>query len=206
MSLLSYTQLLELLEAGVIDGSKAEHVNSSSVDLTLGRYILVEQMNSLAGGYTPNRVSLAQRTPLNTRKVDMRSTNGYVLKPGEFILAQTQEIFNLPCDISAEYKLKSSMARVGLEHLNAGWADSGWNGSVLTLELRNMTTYHEIELKQGDKIGQMVFYKHAPVPIAASYANRGTYNKDTEVSGAKKELRTDPKFNEPPQECEACNG
>jgi deoxycytidine triphosphate deaminase len=203
MSLLSYNQILDLLEDGVVENAIPEHVNSSSLDITLGRYILVETMNNKLNGYMPYVLSLAQRDALNTKKVDLRALGHYHLKPGEFILAQTQEIFNLPCDISAEYKLKSSMARVGLEHLNAGWADSGWHGSVLTLELRNMTTYHEIELKQGDKIGQMVFYKHAPVPIAASYANRGTYNKDTEVSGAKKELS---KFNEPPQECEACNG
>lgn len=201
MSLLSYNQILDLLEDGVVENSKPEHVNSASLDLTLGRYILVETMNSQLNGYMPHILSLAQRDPLNTRKIDLRAHGHYHLKPGEFILAQTQEVFNLPADISSEYKLKSSMARIGLEHLNAGWCDSGWNGSVLTLELRNMTTYHEIELKQGDKIGQMVFFKHLPVPIAASYANRGTYNKDKEVSGAKAEC----KLTEPPQQCEACN-
>lgn len=202
MSLLSYNQILDLLEDGVVENAKPEHVNSASLDLTLGRYILVETMNSKINGYMPHVLSLAQRDSLNTKKIDLRALGHYHLKPGEFILAQTQEVFNLPCDISSEYKLKSSMARIGLEHLNAGWCDAGWHGSVLTLELRNMTTYHEIELKQGDKIGQMVFYKHLPVSIAASYANRGTYNKDKEVSGAKAEL----KFVEPTQECEACNG
>lgn len=205
MSLQSYNQILKLLEDGVVENAKTEHVNSASLDLTLGRYILVETMNSQINGYMPHVLSLAQRDKLNTKKIDLRALGHYILRPGEFILAQTQEVFNLPCDISSEYKLKSSMARIGLEHLNAGWCDAGWHGSVLTLELRNMTTYHEIELKQGDKIGQMVFYKHEPVPIAASYAHRGTYNKDTEVSGAKAEIKPDVKFDEPVQQCEACN-
>jgi dCTP deaminase len=77
------------------------------------------------------------------------------------------------------------MARIGLEHLNAGWCDAGWNNSVLTLELKNMTQYHTIMLQKGDKIGQMVFFEHEPVPHERSYAVRGRYNNDSTVSGVK---------------------
>lgn len=199
MSLLSYNQILDLLEDGVVENSKPEHVNSASLDLTLGRFILVETIRNSISGYTPHLLSLRQRESLSTKRVDLDLAGHYILKPGEFILAQTQEVFNLPCDISSEYKLKSSMARIGLEHLNAGWCDAGWHGSVLTLELRNLTTYHEIELLKGDKIGQMVFYKHVPVPISASYAHRGAYNKNKEVSGVRIESETQFK------ECEVCS-
>ena len=109
----------------------------------------------------------------------------YVLLPGDFILAASVEIFNLPNNISAEYKLKSSMARIGLEHLNAGWCDAGWNRSCLTLELKNMTRHHSIELNYKDPIGQIVFFKHTPVPNDKSYAVRGRYNGDTSVQGVK---------------------
>ena len=74
------------------------------------------------------------------------------------------------------------MARIGLEHLNAGWCDAGWTGSVLTLEFRNLTTFHEIELIYGDKIGQMVFFKHDPVEMDNSYAVKGRYNGLATVS------------------------
>lgn len=107
------------------------------------------------------------------------------MSPGNFILTQSREVFHLPDTISAEYKLKSSMARIGLEHLNAGWCDAGWNGSVLTLELKNMTEAHSILLQEGDAIGQIVFFKHAPVPEDKSYAARGRYNNDKTVMGAK---------------------
>ena len=100
------------------------------------------------------------------------------LEPNQFILAQTVEMFNLPLDISAEYKLKSSMARIGLEHLNAGWADAGWHGSVLTLELKNISQCQRIRIRPGDAIGQIVFFRHKPVPYEKSYAARGRYNKD----------------------------
>lgn len=185
MSVQSWKQIRDLLEFGVVENSSLDNINSASLDVTLGKFILVEQMNRQVNGYMPHVLSLAQRDALNTRQVDLEKEGHYLLKPGEFILAQTQEVFNLPLNISAEYKLKSSMARIGLEHLNAGWCDAGWHGSVLTLELRNMTTFHEIELKYGDKIGQMIFYAHHPVPLDKSYAERGSYNNDATVSSAK---------------------
>jgi dCTP deaminase len=188
MSLLSYNQICDLIEDGVVENAQHENVNSASLDLTLGPKILIEAMGfSDVEGFHPRILSLRNRTPLNTATYDLEKNGSFVLKPGQFILAHTKEIFNLPSDISSEYKLKSSMARIGLEHLNAGWCDAGWHGSVLTLELRNMTTYHDIELKAGDKIGQMIFFKHSPVPIDKSYAHRGTYNGDKTVSSAKVE-------------------
>ena len=186
MSLLSHEQLLDLVEEGVLEGVRDGAVNSASIDIHLGRFILVEELPTETKNTGHCKIlSLSARDPLTTKRIDLFQEKTFLLRPGQFILAQSAEIFHLPCDISAEYKLKSSMARIGLEHLNAGWCDAGWNGSVLTLELRNLTTYHEIELCLGDAIGQMVFFKHLPVGAEASYANRGRYNGDREVSGAK---------------------
>ena len=174
--LLSHNQLITLIDAGIISGAKHTAVNSASIDLHLGNKILIE-VNS------DGVVDYSKRQRLHMHEVDI--THGYILAPGEFILAQSVEVFNLPVDISGEYKLKSSMARIGLEHLNAGWADAGWHGSVLTLEFKNMTQFHRIQLKAGDAIGQMVFFKHEPVELDQSYAVRGRYNNDKQVSGIK---------------------
>lgn len=191
MTILSYAQLVDLVEDGVIENANPENINSASIDITLGRYIMKEdrRVPDFGDPYEPQQVRLKNRDSLLMSKVDLVNSQDreYKLRPGEFILAQSQEVFNLPADLSAEYKLKSSMARIGLEHLNAGWCDAGWHGSVLTLELRNMTTFHDIILTFGDKIGQMVFFRHSPVPIDKSYAHRGAYNKNAEVSGARKE-------------------
>lgn len=177
MSLLSYYELQVLQQTGVIVNSLPEHVNQSSIDITLGPEILCECM----GHWRDNPVVLRNRTPLTM----VRKPLPYILDPGEFILAGSAQIFNLPNWMSAEYKLKSSMARMGLNHLNAGWADPGWNGSVLTLELVNATRYHSIVLNEGDRIGQMIFFKHETVPLEASYATKGSYNGDTKVEGVK---------------------
>lgn len=181
--LLSHNRLIRLIEDGVITGVKPDAVNSASIDITLGSIVLFEEQ--YFDDRAPLRtVSLKQRTPLLMNQIDLRD-GAFVLEPGQFVLAQSEQVFNLPPNISAEYKLKSSMARIGLEHLNAGWCDAGWNGSVLTLELKNMTQFHRIELEQGVGIGQIVFFEHEPVPADRSYAARGRYNGDTTVSGIK---------------------
>lgn len=191
MSLLSYNQLIELGKSGIISPFDPELVNSASIDIRLGNKILSERaIPGVAVSGQPieetlRRVRLDKKDKLVMAEFDMTRDGSYILYPGEFILAQSLEVFNLPEHISAEYKLKSSMARIGLEHLNAGWCDAGWNGSVLTLELKNMTRNHEIVLSPGDKIGQIVFFAHEPVPYDKSYATRGTYNGDTTVSGVK---------------------
>lgn len=187
MSLLSYTDLHAILKAGVLENAVPENINSASIDIRLGRHILIEDMTE-AWKYSqhPQVLSLKNRDKLNTLSHDLVNEGSFTLQPGQFILAQSFEVFHLPNNISAEYKLKSSMARIGLEHLNAGWCDAGWNGSVLTLELRNLTAHHPIRLEYLDSIGQMVFYRHKLVPAEGSYATRGRYNQDRKVQGVKK--------------------
>lgn len=180
MSLLSYDDLLLIALDGVISPVLPGAINSTSIDIHLGQFVLFEQRPD----HENRTIALRDRTPLTQGQLDLKR-EPFVLNPGEFILAQSVETFNLPNTISAEYKLKSSMARIGLEHLNAGWCDAGWNGSVLTLELKNMNRYHAIKLHYGDAIGQMVFYRHAEVPADRSYAARGRYNNDRTVSGIK---------------------
>jgi dCTP deaminase len=180
MSLLSYNRLVQLVEQGIITNVKPEQINSTSIDITLGEKLLVE-----VAFHNMQKVSLKKRNNLNMDNFDFSENRTFQLYPGQFILAQSQQVFHLPNNISAEYKLKSSMARIGLEHMNAGWCDAGWNNSVLTLEFKNMTRHHIIELNKGDAIGQVVFFEHEPVPYERSYATRGRYNGDHAVQGIK---------------------
>lgn len=177
--LLSHDEIMDVIRQGVVWNTQPGAVNATSLDIHLGPKVLREKR-------TGHRevIDYRKREAGNFEEV-LLGTEGYVLEPGDFILTQSREIFHLPLDISAEYKLKSSMARIGLEHMNAGWCDAGWHGSVLTLELKNMCNHHAIRIRAGDPIGQMVFFHHTPVPHEASYAARGRYNNDREVSGIK---------------------
>lgn len=179
MSLLSYEELCGLQDSGVIRNSKREHVNAASIDITLGSRILSESMDG------PYVIGLRERHPLPTKEFILDEHNEFIMHPGEFILAQSEQEFWLPDDVAAEYKLKSSLGRIGLEHMNAGWCDPGWHGSVLTLEFKNLTRNHSIVLRRGDPIGQVVFFRCATVPDEASYAVRGRYNNDKQTTGVK---------------------
>lgn len=177
--LLSYSELCSLMWTGVITNTDISKINSTSIDIHLGDKLLLEREGHEAHPIPVVNYSKRQRPIMEEHTM---SEDGYILQPGEFILAQSLEVFNLPMFISAEYKLKSSMARIGLEHMNAGWCDAGWNGSVLTLEFKNMLQHHAIRIRPGDAIGQMIFFRHRPVPKDKSYAARGRYNNDKSVS------------------------
>lgn len=175
--LLSYGELVELVDAGVINASK-DHINGASIDITLDDTILREKFSILI-----EPVNLIRKDSLNLEKETIQ--NGIFLEPGEFILASSFEVFNLPNNIACEFKLKSSLARSGLQHALAGWCDPGWSNSKLTLELKNITRYHDLLLTPGMKIGQMVFYKCSEVPSEQSYLVKGQYNNQSEVTNNK---------------------
>ena len=173
--LLSYNELRREVQArGIVAPIHDAQVNSSSIDVRLGKHILVEREPEDGN---PRAVSLRDRESLTFETVDLTAMGTpFLLKPGQFVLAHTLEVFNLPLDLSMEFRLNSSAGRMGLSHALAVWADAGWNGSTMTLELHNVTRYQKIALHYGDRIGQVVFHRHAPVPRERSYAARGAYN------------------------------
>lgn len=157
-------------EAGMVAPFDPALVNPASLDVRLGDRILIESVQS------PELVPLAL--------VGCTEDEPFLLLPGQFVLAQTVETFSLPEDIAAQFALKSSRAREGLEHLMAGYCDPGWHGSVLTLELHNSRQLHCIPLWPGKRIGQMVFHRLS-MPPRRSYAETGRYNRDAAVTGSR---------------------
>lgn len=178
MSILSYNELCELVEQGVIGPVDPKAINAASIDVRLGPEIVCEHFK-----VAPPSVDIHKREVFDSYKINIEG--GYDLKPGEFILAQTMETFNLPNDICAAFKLKSSGARTGLDNALATWCDAGWNGSVLTLELKNLLRFNSLRLTPGMYIGQMLFYRVKEVPTERSYATIGRYNNDKSVQTSK---------------------
>jgi len=145
-------------------------VNPASIDVLLGDRLMVE----VEYRHELEILGIAHYT----------QADPYWLAPGEFCLAETREIFNLPDFLVGVFFLKSSRAREGLEHSHAGLADPGWYGSRLTMELTNARRYHSIAMWPGMKIGQMVFQKMDGIP-ARTYAVTGRYNMDEAVTASK---------------------
>lgn len=178
--ILGYDTLCKFIESGVVMNADPANVNGASLDLTLGNTIYIEQPNA-AWVITGVDLSARPREFPGFIKYVMNE-EGFVLPPGLFMLAATQEVFNLPNNVAFNYRLNSSLGRAGLNHALAGFADPGWHGSNLTLELKNWTQYHYLRIRPGMKVGQAIFYETEPVPEERSYANIGSYNKSSGVT------------------------
>jgi len=170
MTVLCDWEIKNLCEAGMIEGYAEDLINPASLDVRLGGRLMIE----VADTKDFVNVDISHRT----------SKNPYRLMPGEFCLAETEEIFNIPDSISAQFVLKSSRAREGYENLLAGWIDPGFSGSRLTLELVNARRHWDLPLYPGMKIGQIVFFGMSSIPIN-SYSKVGRYNGDLRVNASK---------------------
>jgi len=170
MTVLCDWEIKNLCEAGMIEGYAQDLINPASLDVRLGGRLMIE----VADTKEFVNVDISHRT----------DKNPYRLMPGEFCLAETEEIFNIPDSISAQFVLKSSRAREGYENLLAGWIDPGFSGSRLTLELVNARRHWDLPLYPGMKIGQIVFFGMSSIPIN-SYSKVGRYNGDLRVNASK---------------------
>ncbi|MBW4583475.1 MAG: dCTP deaminase [Tildeniella nuda ZEHNDER 1965/U140] len=154
MPLVDY-QIHSLCLQGMIDPFDETLLNPASLDVRVGNTIVVENMN----GMEPRSL-----------------VSEYAISPGEFLLISTLETFNIPETICGEFRLKSSRAREGFDQALAVWLDNGWNGSKLTLEIKNNRRFCPLIIYPGFKIGQVFF--HATERPLRSYKITGRYNKD----------------------------
>ena len=163
-------EIAKLCRAGMITPFDDYLINPASLDVGLGDHIMIE---------LESQQDLHPADIINHTK-----ENPYLLYPDEFILAQTLEVFNIPDTVSGQFALKSSLARLGFEHLLAGWIDPGFNNSVLTLELKNARKHQPLPLWPGMRIGQIIFMQMASTPDV-SYRDSGRYNDDLTVTQCK---------------------
>jgi len=174
--LLSYDELIQLIDDGVIDAPKSA-VQGSTIDLTLHRYVKTE-----AFGPTLDTVYLARGQSITMVEYDIREAPR-ILKPDAVMLASTNERLNMPGNLSAEFSLKSTAGRNFVGHQLAGWIDPYFPGRI-TLELKNDTQFHRLAFEENMPIGQVKFFRHKSVPFLAGYAKRGQYNGQQQVTEA----------------------
>ena len=95
----------------------------------------------------------------------------FILHPGDFVLATTNEYFYFGPNLHGVLQGKSSWARVGLYVESAGLFDSGFEG-VAVIELTNQGKA-PLMLKAGQPIAQMIFQRN--LPVLRSYKHKGHY-------------------------------
>ena len=151
---------------GLVEPFDPGMVNPASIDVTLGPTLLVEGK------------------PGEDRWVERDIESGiYILAPGEFVLAHTQELIRVPSNLECVFNLKSSRGREGYNHALAGYIDPGFTGRV-TLELCNVNRYHRLFLRHGMRIGQLRFSRLDATPLR-SYAVTGRYQNASSVEESK---------------------
>lgn len=157
-------ELLDLAPQ-LVPGVDPSLVNASSIDLTIADLFLLERSDT------------SHTVDLSTSSTDLFTefTGSFItLQPGEFILAHTEQYLQIPDNVSAQLTLRSSVARMGVNHLLAGWVDPGFRGT-LTLELQNTLRRHSVRIPAGIRIGQISVFRHDAVVYEMSYASRGRY-------------------------------
>lgn len=73
-----------------------------------------------------------------TKRVKVKKGEAFILHPGDFVLAATEEFLTISNDMIGRLEGRSSIGRLGIViHSTAGRIDPGWRGNV-TLEIANM--------------------------------------------------------------------
>lgn len=161
----------------MIKGFTMSHLNPASFDLTLSSKV------------RPVSASLPDVLDVNNIKPDYSyphdiEDEGYLLLPGEFLLAATNEVITLPINLAARVEGKSSLGRIGLAvHITAGFIDPGFHGSI-TLEIVNLLG-RPIILRKDMRIAQIAFIPMSGVPsqsydLTGHYQNQGLSREPVE--------------------------
>jgi len=89
---------------------------------------------------------------------DFIESESYLLKPKEFILAQTSEKITLPANIAGLYDGYTHLARQGvMTHMGSMFVDPESDNHI-TLEIYN-ASQEDVLLEGGMRVGHLVFFE-----------------------------------------------
>lgn len=149
--------------------------DSTAVDLTLDP--IIKLFKKMDGGIEtiidPVNATFKNEEVLEsiTEEKTLES-DGYVLRPGDFILGWTSEYIDLKIDtrVAARVEGKSSLARLGVVvHMTAPTIHAGFDGQI-RLEIGN-NGHFPVRLRPKMRICQLVFEATLGAPEKA-YANQ----------------------------------
>jgi dCTP deaminase len=157
-----------------------KQLQPSSIDLRLGSEVVVfrREMESVLDLLDRKGEEVTRRL---AHRMSVNPLQGFVIHPGDFLLATTFESMRLPADIAARLEGKSSWGRLGLQiHSTAGFIDPGFAGKV-TFEISNVGTL-PMRLYPGLLVAQVCFFQ-------AKFPSIKAYDKENKYFG---QLRTEP--------------
>ena len=143
-----------------------EQFGSCSVDFRLGSEFSVFEHSRHA------YIDLREKTAIQDlmRTIEVPGGEPFILQPGEFALAITEEILELDDDVLGRLEGRSSLGRIGIiVHGTAGLFDPGWSGKA-TLELSNLGRM-PVALYPGMRICSFTF-EQLSTRVAVPYRNK----------------------------------
>jgi dCTP deaminase len=181
--MLSDHDILKEIKSGEIicEPFDLANLSNSSLDLRLGSKIAKQRCDTIVSFDVNESGKLSIKSEIATLEQTI-SSDRYILKPSEFILAETFEYVGSNSDrIIAQVADKSTLARLGLSVcFSAGCIDPG-NALNITLEIKNPGDL-TIELQEGMHICQLKFM-YLSHPCDEIYD--GKYKNNTQLEIAK---------------------
>lgn len=206
---LSDKKILEEIARGdiIIEPFTKENLATSSYDVTLGEWYFREQpiehnhslyniwskshMEHVWGAKNPHKAMSAKEEfkKYNFEWDGISPTDKVILlRPGETILAHTNEFIGGRNHITTMMKARSSLGRNFIEVCKcAGWGDVGYVNRW-TMEITNNSSNYLIPLVVGRRIAQIIFFETGPIK-GKDYAETGKYNPHKELRELKKHWR-----------------
>ena len=203
---LSDKRILEEIKNGsiIISPFTEEHLATSSYDVTLGEWFFREQptkynhsldniwsqdhVEHVWGATKPERAIYAKEAlkKYNFKWEGIHPDDKVImLRPGETILAHTNEFIGGKDHITTMMKARSSMGRNFIEVCKcAGWGDVGYVNRW-TMEITNNSKNYLIPLVVGRRIAQIIFFETGPIR-ERDYTVAGKYAGSTKLSELKK--------------------
>jgi deoxycytidine triphosphate deaminase len=201
----SNTQIFDEIDNGhiVCIPFNPKHVSQASLDVTLGYYYYrTERMldHPIYNPFDEQDVKRYFGEPLEAVKhKDWCKQNGVALlkgipaehpiiplRPGERILAHTNEFFGITPPGACEVKARSTWGRNGISVcFDAGWIDPGYVNR-LTLEIYNLNQRETVVLPVGERLAQIMF--HDTGEVAGNYGEgrdsgfSGKYQAGTDIA------------------------
>ena len=205
----SNTEINEAIATGhiVFHPYNGDHINGSSIDVTLGYWYY--RINTLGEQvyYNPfdeHDVNRYFNGPHHATEHNLWAQNYgknlfvgipadhpiIVLGPGERILAHTHEFIGIKAPGTSTMQSRSTWGRNGVAVcLDAGWGDPGYVNRW-TMEIYNMNKHESIVLPAGERIAQLVFYHTGPVlGEYSSISGKYQQNQENDLIGLIKNWR-----------------
>ena len=161
--------LEKLIKEERIKPSDGLKINPASVNLCLGNTFLIPKPDQI--------ITLGQKVEYT--EIYTEDGGGFIIQPGQFVLATTKEWISVPENGAAFVQGRSSIGRSGLTVQNAGFVDPGFHGHI-TLELRNDMPC-PIILIPGYPVTQLVYMDVKDI----DKVYEGKYNNQVKATGSR---------------------